>query len=143
MAKMTKKDIENIIQHRDPFLLVDEILEVEPGKKIKGVKYVNENEYYFKGHFPGNPIMPGVLQVETIAQVGAVSVLMVPENKGKLVLFAGIDKARFRKIVRPGDALILEVRLLQERGKVVKITGTAKVNDEIAGEATIIAGIKD
>ena len=108
MSKMTKKDIENIIPHRDPFLLIDEILEIEPGKWIKGVKHVKEQEYYFKGHFPQNPIMPGVLQIETIAQAGAVAVLILPENRGKLVLFAGIDKARFKRKVKPGDELYLK-----------------------------------
>jgi len=96
MKKLNKEEIEKIIPHRPPFLLVDEVVEVEPGKKIKGIKYVSGDEYYFKGHFPSNPIMPGVLIIETIAQVGAVSLLMMPENKGKLVLFAGIDKARFK-----------------------------------------------
>jgi 3-hydroxyacyl-[acyl-carrier-protein] dehydratase len=86
MQKLDKKDIEKIIPHRYPFLLVDEILEVEPGKRIKGIKHVRDDEFYFRGHFHGNPIMPGVLQVETIAQTGAVAVLMIPENRGKLVL---------------------------------------------------------
>lgn len=141
MKKLDKNDIENIIPHRYPFLLIDEILEVEPGKKIKGVKYVKEDEYYFKGHFPGNPIMPGVLQVETIAQVGAVSVLMLPENKGKLVLFAGIDKARFKRIVRPGDELTIEVEIESFRRNIGKGKGRASVNGELACAADIMFAI--
>lgn len=138
MAEMTKKDIENIIPHRDPFLLIDEILEIEPGKSIKGIKHVSEEEYYFKGHFPGNPIMPGVLQVETIAQAGAVAMLILPENKGKLVLFAGIDKARFKRMVKPGDELIIEVEIESFRHNIGKGKGRATVNGELACAADIM-----
>jgi len=135
---MTKKDIENIIPHRDPFLLIDEILEIEPGKRIKGVKHVSEEEYYFKGHFPGNPIMPGVLQVETIAQAGAVAVLILPENKGKLILFAGIDKARFKRMVKPGDELIIEVEIESFRRNIGKGKGKATVDGKLACAADIM-----
>ena len=138
MSEMTKKDIENIIPHRDPFLLIDEILEIEPGKRIKGIKHVREEEYYFKGHFPGNPIMPGVLQVETIAQAGAVAVLILPENKGKLVLFAGIDKARFKRMVKPGDKLTIEVEIESFRRNIGKGKGRATVDGELACTADIM-----
>ena len=138
MSKMTKKDIENIIPHRAPFLLIDEILEIEPGKRIKGVKHVSEEEYYFKGHFPGNPIMPGVLQVETIAQAGAVAVLILPKNKGKLVLFAGIDKARFKRMVKPGDDLIIEVEIESFRRNIGKGKGRATVDGKLACAADIM-----
>ncbi len=141
--KMTKKEIEGIIPHRDPFLLVDEIVDIEPGKTIKGVKYVNGDEYYFKGHFPGNPIMPGVLQVETIAQVGAVAVLMLPENKNKLMLFAGIDKARFKRLVKPGDKLEIEVELTDFRRNIGKAKGKATVNGEIACAVEIMFAVSD
>lgn len=132
MKKLNKEEIEKIIPHRLPFLLVDEVVEVEPGKKIKGIKYVSGDEYYFKGHFPSNPIMPGVLIIETIAQVGAVSLLMMPENKGKLVLFAGIDKARFKKIVKPGDKLEIEVEMGSFKKNIGKAKGKAIVGGKIA-----------
>lgn len=141
MKEITRKDIENIIPHRDPFLLIDKIIEVEPGRRIKAVKYVREQEYYFKGHFPSNPIMPGVLIVETIAQAGAVLALMMPENKGKLVLFAGIDKARFKRIVRPGDELMVEVELENIRRNIGKAKGKAMVGNDIACVTEIMFAI--
>ena len=138
MKEMSRKDIENIIPHRDPFLLIDKIVEVEPGKRIKAVKYVRQEEYYFKGHFPSNPIMPGVLIVETIAQAGAVSILMLPENKGKLVLFAGIDKARFRRVVKPGDEMTVEVEMESFKRNIGRAKGRAMVRNDIACTADIM-----
>ena len=141
MNKLTKKDIEKFIPHRSPFLLIDEIIEIDPGKRIKGIKHVSKDEYYFKGHFPSNPIMPGVLIVETIAQAGAISVLMLPENKGKIVLFAGIDKARFKKIVRPGDKMVIEVEMEKFRRNIGKAKGRATVDGELACSADIMFAI--
>lgn len=141
MKEMNQKEIENIIPHRYPFLLVDKILEVEPGKRIKAVKYVREDEFYFKGHFPSNPIMPGVLIVETMAQAGAVLALMAPENKGRIALFAGIDKARFKRIVRPGDELVLEVELENIKRNIGRAKGRATVENQIACVAEIMFAI--
>lgn len=141
MEEMNKRDIENIIPHRDPFLLIDKIIEIEPGRRIKAVKYVSQEEYYFKGHFPSNPIMPGVLIVETIAQAGAVLALMLPENKGKMVLFAGIDRARFKRIVRPGDELMLEIELENIRRNIGRAKGRASVENETACVAEIMFAV--
>jgi 3-hydroxyacyl-[acyl-carrier-protein] dehydratase len=115
---LTKEDIKTIIPHRDPFLLIDEVTELEPGKRVVAIKRVSEEEYYFKGHFPGQPVMPGVLQIEALAQAGAVCVLSLPEHKGKIAYFAAIDRAKFRGMVTPGDELRLEVELgnLRSRG---------------------------
>jgi len=132
MKEMGREDIENIIPHREPFLLIDKVIDTEPAKRIQAIKYVRREEYYFKGHFPSDPIMPGVLIVEAIAQAGAVSLLMLPENKGKLVLFAGIDKARFKKIVRPGDELVIEVEMENFRRNIGKAKGRAMVGGDIA-----------
>jgi len=143
MKEMNRKDIEGIIPHRDPFLLIDKIIEVEPGKRIKAVKYVRQDEYYFKGHFPASPIMPGVLIVETIAQAGAVLALMMPENKGKLVLFAGIDKARFRRIVKPGDELAVEVELENFKRNIGKAKGKAMVGNDTACTVEIMFALAE
>jgi len=129
---LCREEIEKILPHRDPFLLIDEVFELNPGKNIKALRSVKEEEYYFKGHFPGNPIMPGVLMLEAIAQAGAIAVLVLPENTGKLILFAGVDKARFKRIVKPGDSLIIEVEITDFRRNIGKARGTAKVGGELA-----------
>jgi 3-hydroxyacyl-[acyl-carrier-protein] dehydratase len=140
---MDIKDIQNILPHRYPFLLVDRILEVEEGKKAVGIKNVTINEPFFQGHFPGNPIMPGVLIVEAMAQVGAVAVLNMEENKNKLAMFAGIDKARFRRPVVPGDQLRMEVELVKVKGSIGKGKGLAYVGDELVAEAELMFVLTD
>lgn len=110
-AVYNKEQIMEIIPHRDPFLLIDEINEIEPGKRVVATKHINEDDFWFKGHFPEYPVTPGVLMIEMLAQAGAAAMLVLPENKGKLGLFAGIDKAKFKKQVVPGDTLKLEVEI--------------------------------
>lgn len=131
------------IPHRYPFLLVDRVLELEAGKRGVGIKNVTINEPFFQGHFPEFPIMPGVLIVEAMAQLGAVIVLSMPENKGKLAFFAGIDGMRFRRQVVPGDQLRLEVEITRIRGSIGKGTGRALVEGQVAAEGTIIFGLSD
>jgi len=138
---LNREEIKKIIPHRDPFLFVDEITDYIPGEFAKGLKHVSEDEYYFKGHFPGNPIMPGVIIVETLAQVGAIMMLTLEKFKGKLVLFAGIDRVRFKKVVKPGDTLGLEVKVTNVRLNVGKGIGTATVNGEVVCIAELLFSI--
>ena len=130
-------DIMRIIPHRYPFLLIDRVIELEPGKRVVAMKSVTANEPQFTGHFPGRPIMPGVLMVEALAQAGAVAVLSLPEYRGKLALFAGIDECRFRRTVLPGDQLLLKVELEKLRGMFGRARAVASVDGEVAVEATI------
>ena len=115
---LNKEEIKNIIPQREPFLMIDEVEEYTPGESAVAYKHVDESEYYFKGHFPGNPIMPGVLIVESLAQTGAVAILSMEENKGKNALFGGIDKLRFKRQVVPGDTLKLEVKIIKRKGPI-------------------------
>lgn len=136
--KLSKEDIKKIIPHREPFLFIDEIVEIFPGKSVKAIKYVKGDEFYFKGHFPENPIMPGVIIIETMAQAGAVSLLMLEQYKGKLVLFAGIDNAKFKKIVRPNDVLEMEVEIISLKMNVGRAKAVAKVNNELVCSAELL-----
>jgi 3-hydroxyacyl-[acyl-carrier-protein] dehydratase len=136
-------EILKIIPHRYPFLLVDRILEVEPGRRAVGLKQVTINEPFFQGHFPGYPIMPGVLIVEALAQVGAVAVLSLPENRDKLALFAGIDNFRFRRPVVPGDSLRLEVELVRMRGTVGKGQARALVDGQVVADGELMFALTD
>ncbi|MFC6118051.1 3-hydroxyacyl-ACP dehydratase FabZ [Macrococcoides bohemicum] len=129
---LTFDEIKKIIPHRYPFLLIDRIIELEDGKKCTGIKQVSGNEPFFQGHFPDYAVMPGVLIVEALAQVGAVAMLKLEENQGKLAMFTGIDKCRFKKQVTPGDTLQLEVEMTRVKGPLGKGVAKATVNGEIA-----------
>jgi 3-hydroxyacyl-[acyl-carrier-protein] dehydratase len=136
-------EIKNYIPHRYPFLLVDRVVEVEKSKSVVGVKNVSANEYFFEGHFPGNPIMPGVLIIEALAQTAGILTNVSAEKKFKGVYFMSIEKAKFRKPVVPGDQLRLEVELVKQRSTVLKFTGLAKVDDKVVAEAEFTAMMTD
>ena len=134
---LNKEGIKNIIPQREPFLMIDEVEEYVPGESATAYKHVDENEYYFKGHFPGNPIMPGVLIVESLAQTGAVAILSMEENKGKNALFGGIDKIRFKKQVVPGDILKLEVKIIKRKGPIGIGEAIATVDGKVAAKGEL------
>jgi 3-hydroxyacyl-[acyl-carrier-protein] dehydratase len=135
----TVEEIQQLLPHRYPFALVDRIIDYVPGKRAVGIKNVTFNEPFFPGHIPGRPIMPGVLQVESMAQVGGVVLTQLPGMKGKFFAFAGIDKARFRRPVVPGDRIVMEVELLSFKlNRIAKMHGKAKVDDHLTVEAQMM-----
>ena len=137
-GKLDITQIQEILPHRYPFLLVDKIVEIVEQQRIVGIKNVTANEPFFQGHFPGKPVMPGVLILEALAQVGAVLVLGKPENRGKIALFAGIDNCRFKRQVIPGDQLRLEIEVTRLKGIVGKCTARAEVEGELACAAELM-----
>ncbi|MBD5529832.1 MAG: 3-hydroxyacyl-ACP dehydratase FabZ [Lachnospiraceae bacterium] len=141
MSLYTAQEIMDIIPHRYPFLLIDTIEELEPGVRALGKKCVSVNEPFFQGHFPGNPVMPGVLIVEALAQVGAVAMLSQPDFRGRTAYFAGIDKARFRRKVVPGDVLLLETEIIKVKGPVGVGRAVAKVDGQVAAQAELTFSI--
>lgn len=134
---MNKQQIEEIIPHRDPFMLIDEVVEMVPGKSIVARKHIKEDEFWFKGHFPEKPVVPGVLLVEMLAQAGAVLMLSLDEHKGKIGFLGGVDKAKFRRMVVPGDTVTLEVEMIKIKGPV----GVGKTVASVDGEKAVTAEI--
>ena len=140
---MDIKEIQQVLPHRYPFLLVDRIIDLHPGEKAVGIKNVTMNEEFFRGHFPGNPIMPGVLIVEAMAQVAGVLSFRSGATPGQSVYFLSIERAKFRKPVIPGDQLRLEINITQQRGNVWKFSGNATVEDKVVAEADFTAMVMD
>ncbi len=137
MSYMNTKQIMEMIPHRQPFLLIDTIEELSPGVRAVAKKCVSYNEPFFAGHFPGEPVMPGVLIIEAMAQAGAAAILSRPENKGKTAYFAGINNAKFKRKVVPGDVLTLELEIIKEKGPIGVGKGTAKVDGKLAASAEL------
>jgi 3-hydroxyacyl-[acyl-carrier-protein] dehydratase len=141
-APLGRAEIEAILPHRDPFLLIDEVVELEPGVRVVARKLVRPDEWYLSGHFPGRPIMPGVLIVEAMAQTGAIAVLCEEQNRGRLALFAGIDGVRFKRIVEPGDELELTCEIEQVRGPIGKGRAEARVGGELAARGILTFAVE-
>jgi 3-hydroxyacyl-[acyl-carrier-protein] dehydratase len=137
-----RAEIESIIPHRDPFLLLDEVIELVPGERVTASYRVPEDGWWFGGHFPERPVMPGVLIVEAMAQTGAVAVLAEEENRGKIAFFAGIDECRFKRIVSPGDTLTLRCEIDQVRGPIGRGKATAHVGEELAARGTLTFAVE-
>jgi len=140
---LDRAGIEALLPHRAPFLLLDDVVELEPGVRCVARRLLRPDEFWFAGHFPGNPVMPGVLIVEALAQTGAVCALALPQNAGKLALFAGIDKVRFKRVVRPGDTLRLEVRVSAMRSGVGRGSALATVQGQMACRGELMFALAD
>jgi 3-hydroxyacyl-[acyl-carrier-protein] dehydratase len=134
--------IEAILPHREPFLLLDEVSVLEPGRRVVAIRNVREDDWWFPGHFPGRPVMPGVLIVEAMAQAGAVAVLVEEENRGRIAFFAGIDDCRFKRVVEPGDTLTLTCEIDQVRGPIGRGKATAHVGDQLAARGTLTFAVE-
>jgi beta-hydroxyacyl-ACP dehydratase FabZ len=134
-------DILRLLPHRYPFLLVDRVVKIDPGKSIVALKYVSFSDPYFQGHFPGNPVMPGVLQIEAMAQAGGIMALHGGNRsaRGRTILFMGVDRARFRGIVKPGDTLRIEIEMLQDRRSTIKFAGKCYVGSKLVCDAELMA----
>jgi 3-hydroxyacyl-[acyl-carrier-protein] dehydratase len=141
-APFGRQEIEEILPHREPFLLLDEVLELEPGCRVVARREVRSEDPWFAGHFPGRPVMPGVLIVEAMAQAGAVAVLWQEENRGKIAFFAGIDDCRFKRVVEPGDTLTLTCEIDIVRGPIGRGKATAHVGDELAARGTLTFAVE-
>ena len=141
-APFGRREIEQILPHRDPFLLIDEVLELEPGRRVVARREVRAEDPWFAGHFPGRPVMPGVLIVEAMAQTGAVAVLVEEQNRGKIAFFAGIDDCRFKRVVEPGDELTLTCEIATVRGPIGRGKATAHVGGELAARGTLTFAVE-
>jgi 3-hydroxyacyl-[acyl-carrier-protein] dehydratase len=137
-----REEIEQILPHRDPFLLLDRVVELEPGRKVVAERLVRADDWWFPGHFPGRPVMPGVLIVEAMAQAGAVAVLFEEENRGKVAFFAGIDECRFKRVVVPGETLTLVCEIDRLRGPIGRGKATAHVGAELAARGTLTFAVE-
>ena len=137
-----REQIKQILPHRDPFLLIDEVIELDPGKRVVARRAVRAEDPWFAGHFPGRPVMPGVLIVEAMAQTGAIAVLFEEANRGKIAFFAGIDDCRFKRIVEPGDTLTLTCEIAEMRGPIGRGKATATVDGKLAARGTLTFAVE-